>query len=90
MIKLTLKQNNTEKQNYVCFETSQIFITKSDIKLAEDIINHISLHLISLKDNFNFYFLEEMKKYEQNSWIVNLFQEAVRFRPKPMKNSLIY
>jgi len=30
-----------------------------------------------LKDNFNFYFLEEMKKYEQNSWVVNPFQEAI-------------
>ena len=60
MKKLTLWQSNIEKQNYDCFETFQTFITENDIKVADDIISHISLHLISLKDNFNFYFLEEM------------------------------
>lgn len=30
-----------------------------------------------MKDNFNFYFLEEKKKYEQNSWVVNPFQKAI-------------
>lgn len=63
MKKLTLWQNNIEKQNYDCFETFKIFITENDIKIADAIIRHISLHLISLKDNFNFYFLGEMKKY---------------------------
>ncbi|XP_026821623.1 zinc finger BED domain-containing protein 5-like [Rhopalosiphum maidis] len=77
MKKLTLWQSNIEKQNYDCFETFQTFITENDIKVADDIISHISLHLISLKDNFNFYFLEEMKKYEQNSWVVNPFQKSI-------------
>ncbi|KAL4126484.1 hypothetical protein QTP88_010706 [Uroleucon formosanum] len=77
MKKLTLWQRNIEKQNYDCFETFQIFITENDIKVADDIISHISLHLISLKDNFNFYLLEEMKKYEQNSWVVNPFQKSI-------------
>ncbi|KAL4108255.1 hypothetical protein QTP88_018486 [Uroleucon formosanum] len=77
MKKLTLWQSNIEKQNYDCFETFQTFITENNIKVADDIISHISLHLISLKDNFNFYFLEEMKKYEQNSWVVNPFQKSI-------------
>jgi hypothetical protein len=77
MKKLTLWQNNIEKKNCDLFETFQTFITENDIKVADDIINHISLHLISLKDNFNFYFLEEMKKYEQNKWVVNPFLETV-------------
>jgi|UniRef100_A0A2S2QVB3 hypothetical protein len=53
MKKLTLWQNNIEKQNDDCFETYQIFITKNDIKLAENIINHISLHLISSNKHRN-------------------------------------
>lgn len=38
----------------ILFETFQTFITKNDIKVADVIINHISLHLITLKDNFHF------------------------------------
>lgn len=89
MKKLTLWQSNIEKQNYDCFETFQTFITENDIKVVDDIISHISLHLISLKDNFNFYFLEEMKKYEQNSWVVNPFRNLypLVYRQKPTKNS---
>lgn len=67
MKKLTLWQNNIEKQNYDCFETFQTFITENDIKVADDIISHISLHLISLKDNCNFHFLVEMKNMNKIS-----------------------
>jgi len=30
-----------------------------------------------LKDNFNFYFLEEIEKCQKNNWIVNPFQDAI-------------
>jgi hypothetical protein len=50
MKKLTLWQKNIEKQNDDCFETFQMFITKNCTKIAEDIINHINLHLISSND----------------------------------------
>lgn len=77
MKKLTLWQKNIEKQNYDCFETFQTFITENNIKVPDDIISQIILHLISLKDNFNFYFLEEMEKCQKNKWVVNPFQDAV-------------
>jgi len=78
MKKLTLWQKkNIETQNYVCFETFQTFITENNIKVPVDIISQITLHLISLKDNFNFYFLEEMEKFQKNKWVVNLFQDTI-------------
>lgn len=75
--KLTLWQKNMEMQNYDCFETFQTFITENNIKIPDDIISQITLHLISLKDNFYFYFLEEMEKCQKNNWIVNPFQDAM-------------
>jgi len=77
MKKLTLWQKNIEKQNHNCFETFQTFITENNIKVPIDIISQITLHLISLKDNFNFYFLEEMEKYQKNIRVVNPFQDAI-------------
>ncbi|KAL4148808.1 hypothetical protein QTP88_002960 [Uroleucon formosanum] len=77
MKKLTLWKKNIEKQNYDCFETFQTFITKNNVKVPVDVISQITLHLISLKDNFNFYFLEEMEKYQKNIWVVNPFQDAI-------------
>ncbi|XP_050535830.1 zinc finger BED domain-containing protein 5-like [Daktulosphaira vitifoliae] len=74
--KLTLWQNNIEKQNYDCFETFQTFITENNIKVPDDIINQITLHLISLKDNFKLYFFEEIEKYQKKNWVVNPFQDA--------------
>jgi len=55
MKKLTLWQKNIENKNYNCFETFQ------SRKLFENffyIISQIIFHLILLKDNFDFYFLE--------------------------------
>ncbi|KAL4103234.1 hypothetical protein QTP88_018611 [Uroleucon formosanum] len=42
-----------------------------------DIISQSTLHLNSLKDNFNFYFIDEMEKYQKNIWVVNPFQDAI-------------
>lgn len=54
MKKLSLWQKNIEKRNYDCFETFQIFIAENNSKVSDDIISQITLHLISLKDNFEF------------------------------------
>jgi len=54
-------------QNYDCFETFQTFITENNIKIPDDIISQITLHLILLKGNFYFYFLEEMEKCQKNN-----------------------
>ncbi|XP_050523920.1 zinc finger BED domain-containing protein 5-like [Daktulosphaira vitifoliae] len=74
-VALFLKEK-TDLQNYDCFETFQTFITENNIKVPDDIINQITLHLISLKDNFKLYFFEEIEKYQKKNWVVNPFQDA--------------
>jgi hypothetical protein len=44
------------------------------VKLADGTITEISAHLNALKNNFDYYFLEEMKNCQQKNWIPNPFQ----------------
>jgi hypothetical protein len=75
MKKLLLWKNNIENKMFGCFESFSNFIIENQIEVDDNIITSISDHLLTLKDNFDSYFLRDMENYQQMKLISNPFQE---------------
>lgn len=60
--KLVLRQNYIVNCNYECFKTFQTFVMKKNVSVHDDVISVIHEHLKMLKNSFEFYVREEIKK----------------------------
>lgn len=72
--KLALWKKNVEGGKYDCFDTFQTFIIENEVYPSYGIIMEISAHLNALKEDFECYFEDEVKKCEQKGWVANPFQ----------------
>lgn len=63
---------------YDCFETLETFIVENQVQPKMNVLSAISTHLSLLRNNFDTYFGEEMKKLETSNWICNPFQDKLR------------
>ncbi|XP_066465575.1 zinc finger BED domain-containing protein 5-like [Tiliqua scincoides] len=75
--KLVLWKKNVEDCKYDCFDTFQTFIIENEVYPAYGIIIEIAAHLNALKEDFDYYFSDEMKNCQQKNWILNPFQGYV-------------
>uniref|UniRef100_A0A8C4SUX3 Zinc finger BED domain-containing protein 5 n=1 Tax=Erpetoichthys calabaricus TaxID=27687 RepID=A0A8C4SUX3_ERPCA len=77
MKKLMLWKSCIEDGKYDCFETLETFIIENQLQPKTNILSAISTHLSLLKNNFDAYFGEEMKKLDSLNWICNPFQDRL-------------
>lgn len=75
MKKLMLWKSCIENDKYDCFETLATFIIENQVQPKMNVLSEISTHLSLLKNNFDDYFGEEMKKLDSLNWICNPFQD---------------
>lgn len=75
--KLMLWKNNIQENKYDCFDTFQTFLIENEVTPNNDLISLIIEHLDRLKENFDFYFYEEMKNLEKYTWVKNPFQSGL-------------
>nr|XP_022921070.1 zinc finger BED domain-containing protein 5-like [Onthophagus taurus] len=78
MKKLVLWKRCIEEGKYDCLETFQKCIIESEIQPDINLVSAISIHLMELKNNFDVYFGEEMKKFDTMSWICYPFQDNLQ------------
>uniref|UniRef100_A0A8C4X858 HAT C-terminal dimerisation domain-containing protein n=1 Tax=Erpetoichthys calabaricus TaxID=27687 RepID=A0A8C4X858_ERPCA len=77
MKKLMLWKSCIEDGKYDCFETLETFIIENQVQPKTNVLSAISTHLSLLKNNFDAYFGEDMKKLDSLNWICNPFQDRL-------------
>lgn len=86
MKKLILWESCIKNGKYDCFETLETFIVENQLQPKMIVLSAMSTHLSLLRNNFDIYFGEEMKKLETSNWICNPFQDKLPTNMSPKES----